>query len=344
MKKIFFIISIVTSSIFLIVLLIAYIFLKDISNKTHQPISYFFKTFYQAQKNKQQFPEDSISIIVLGLDRRNDLLEQTETTDTIMLANINFKTAKLHLISIPRDLWSYSTNTKINFIYPLSKEKPEKFPYTQNEFEKITGQKITKTLIISTKNLIDFVKLIGGIDIYLENGFIDEKYPNPDYVANPSPSIPIYKTIEFPAGSNHLDESNITEFVRSRKSAETTINGGTDIGRILRQQTLLEAIMQKVKNSEFIKNPSNLINLYNFWQKNIETNINDTDILSWGLLLDQSINNITIKKTTIPTAEYPETAIIYHPNKFINPQWVYIPYDEKYEELHQFIKQSISEQ
>jgi len=335
MKKLLFI-------IFITVALITYIFLKNISGKVSQPISYFFNTFYQAQINKQQFLGNSVSIMVLGLDKRNDLLEQTETTDTIMYANLDFKTVKINLISIPRDLWSYSTNTKINNIYPLSKEKPNKFFYIQDEFEKITGQKITKTIVISTENLIDFVKLIGGVDINLENGFIDEKYPNPDYISNPLPSIPIYKTIEFKAGPNHLDESNITEFVRSRRSAETSVGGGTDLGRILRQQLLLEAIMQKIKSPDFIKNPQNLFNLYSFWQNNIETNISDTDIISWGLLFGKNIKNITIKKTTIPTAEYPETSIIYHPKKFINLQWVYIPYSENYKELHQFIDQSTS--
>jgi len=328
--------------VILVIFLAAYIFLKDISTKTHRSIPYFFNTFSQAQKNKENFLQNSVSFIVLGLDRRNDLLEQTETTDTIMYANLNFKTAKLNFISIPRDLWSYSSNSKINNIYPLAKEKSEKFSYIQNEFKIITGQEITKTIILSTENLIDFVKLIGGVDINLENGFIDEKYPNPDYISNPSPSTPIYKTIEFKAGPNHLDESNITEFVRSRKSAETSASGGTDLGRILRQQLLLEAIIQKIKSPDFVKNPQNIINLYNFWQKNIETNINDVDLISWGLMFGKNIRNIIIQKITIPTAEYPQTSIIYHPNKFINLQWVYIPLSENYKELHQFIDQSIS--
>lgn len=327
----------------LVTLLVVYLFLKNFSAKTHLPIPYFFQTVNQAVIDKQNNTTDSISFMVLGLDRRNDLLEKTETTDTIMLANINFKTAKLNLISIPRDLWSYSTNTKINDIYPLSKEKTEKFSYIENEFEKITGQKISATIIISTENLIDFVDLIGGVDIYLENGFVDEKYPNPDYIASPSASIPVYKTIEFKSGLNHLDKSNITEFVRSRKSAETAVNGGTDIGRIIRQQLLLEAIMQKVKNPTFLKNYSSLINLYNFWHQSVETNISDTNILTWGLLLGTNAKNITIHKSTIPTAEYPEISVIYHPQKFINRQWVYIPLGEKYEALHQFIQQSIND-
>jgi len=343
MKKILPIISTVIVVAILIVGIILYIFLKNVSRQTNRPLSYFFTTLSQAQKNKKQFVENSVSILVLGLDRRNDLLEQTETTDTIILANIDLKTSRLNFVSIPRDLWSYSTNTKINYIYPLSKETPNQFSYIQDEFIKITGQKITKTIIISTENLIDFVNLIGGVDINLENGFVDEKYPNPDYIANPSPSIPIYKTISFPSGLNHLDESNITEFVRSRRSAETTVNGGTDLGRIIRQQLLIEAIIQKIGNSDFIKNQNNLIKLYNFWQKAIETNINDTDILTWLLSLGQNIKNISIQKSNIPTAEYPDTSIIYHPKKFINPQWVYIPLSDNYQELHDFINQSFSE-
>ncbi|MFA5828002.1 MAG: LCP family protein [Candidatus Shapirobacteria bacterium] len=343
MKKTLTVIFLFVISFILIISLIVGIFIKNISDKTNRSLSYFFQTYSTAQKNRQNIADDSISIMVFGLDRRDDLLEKTEVTDTIILANINLKTAKLNLISIPRDLWSYDTNTKVNSIYPLSKDKQNKFQFIQSEFEKITGQKITNTIVISTDNLIDFVQLIGGVDIYLENGFIDDKYPNPDYVANPSPLIPIYKTIKFPAGKNHLDISNITEFVRSRKNAETSANGGTDIGRILRQQLLIEAIIQKIKNSDFIKSPKNLIHLYNFWRQTIETNINDSDIITWGLLLDKNVKNITIQKTTVPTAEYPEVSVIYHPYRFINTQWVYIPEDENYKKLHQFIAKSIGE-
>ena len=34
--------------------------------------------------------------------------------------------------------------------------------------------------------------------------------------------------------------------------------------------------------------------------------------------------------------------LIYHPTKFINPQWVYLPSDEKYQSLQKFIQESIN--
>lgn len=295
--------------------------------------------FNRVVNNNQYKDRQSINFIILGLDKRDDRLEKTEVTDSIIFASLNLKTAKLKTISIPRDLWDYGLKTKVNDIYPQAMATDNPFNFIQSSFGRITGQEIEKSIIITTNNLIDFVKVIGGVDVELEKGFKDEKYPNPDYIVDPQ--APIYKTIEFPAGLNHLSEANITEFVRSRKSAETTAQGGTDIGRTERQQQLIQAIINKVKTKEFLGNPQNLINLYNFWRQNIQTNFEDKDLLNLALILGKNISNLSIQKYEIPIGLTAKDGIIYHPQKFINKQWVFIPSDKEYQGLQEFIKNSL---
>jgi anionic cell wall polymer biosynthesis LytR-Cps2A-Psr (LCP) family protein len=253
-----------------------------------------------------------------------------------MIASLNFSNGQVKIISLPRDLWHYQLNTKINGIYPLALSNNQPLGFLQTNFSRLTGISIDKTIILTTENLIDFVKTIGGVDIFLDKGFIDTKYPNPEYINNPK--APIYKTISFNAGWNHLSEANITEFVRSRKSSESSANGGTDIGRIERQQKLIEAITQKIKANEFITNYNNLISLYNFWHNQINTNLTDKNLLSIGIILQKQIKNISLIKIDLPIGNNEKDGQIYHPEKFINKQWVFIPVDKEYKNFHQFFQ------
>lgn len=278
--------------------------------------------------------------MILGLDPRHDSLEKTETTDTIILGNLSHG-LKVNLIPLPRDLWDYPLQTKINQIYPLSIGKTDQFSLIQNEFQQITGQRIDRTIVLTTQNLIDLVKLIGGVDVDLDKGFKDEQYPNPVYIANPSPKIPKYITIEFPQGKVNLNDSNVAEFVRSRKSADTATLGGTDIGRIERQQLLIDALLNKLKSYDYIHHSQMLFGLYNFFHSDLQTNFTDDDLFSFGLKTFNQIKNISLNKIILTTGEDPQTNLIYHPQTFINLQWVFIPQDEDYRRFQEFIKNSI---
>jgi anionic cell wall polymer biosynthesis LytR-Cps2A-Psr (LCP) family protein len=281
------------------------------------------------------------NFLILGLDPRNDSLEQTQVTDTIILGRLT-SDAQIKITSLPRDLWSYSLKTKINQIYPLSLNVDNQYDFIQKNFQQITGQPINRTLILTTQNLIDLVTILGGVDVHLEKGFIDNQYPNPEYIKNPSPKVPVYKTIEFASGINHLDESNITEFVRSRKSAQTASEGGTDIGRTERQQLLIDAIINKLKSPDILSSSDKILSLYNFYHQNISTNFTDVDIASLAIRINRHFLKSSITKITIPTGENPETDILYYPGKLTLGQWAFIPQDQDYSRFHLFLHQHFS--
>ena len=345
LSKFFKVFFIFIFSVILLITLFISISSSIISRSIGQSPSYMIETIYNSVKSNSYKSKDKINFLILGLDERNDALEKTETTDTIIFASLNLKTFKLNLISTPRDLWFYEKNVKVNGLYPLSLESSQdKFDFLKTNFEIIYGQPIDHVVIITTKNLINFVNLIGGVDVYLEKGFTDDKYPNQAYIDNPIPSIPIYTTISFPSGWNHLDANNIAQFVRSRKSAETTTEGGTDIGRIERQQVLIEAILNKIKSKDFISNCNQLKDLYLFWQKDIAKTLSDTDVLQIVLTLKKNLLNISLTKIEIPIGTNNNNGVIYHPEKLkATKQWVFITNDDKYQSLHQFIKTSLDQ-
>lgn len=287
--------------------------------------------FFTNKNNSLRY-KDNLNIMILGLDPRDDALEKTNTTDTIIFASINLKKPIINLISLPRDLWSYSDKYKINQIYP---QNMDKFDIIQTKFGQLTGQKINNTIIITTQNLIDLVNKIDGVDLYLDLGFVDTKYPNPDYVKNPSKEISIYKTIEFPTGNIHLDSSNITEFVRSRHSSETAATGGTDLGRMKRQQVLIEAIFKKALSTKYLPK------LYEFYRQDLKSNLTYKDIINLALVYKSQILNFKLNKIDLPIGTNAKDGVIYYPNKLTEKQWAFIPSDPDYKSFKEFIDNSI---
>jgi LCP family protein required for cell wall assembly len=340
MKKIIYILILIFTLIILFIVIIFSVSLIYISQKTSEPIDYFPKLILNTLS--QNSAPEKLNFMILGLDPRNDLLEKTDTTDTIIFSQANFSQNKIHLFSLPRDLWDYPLNTKINQIYPLSLTKnnsPEKFDFISKNYASISGQSIDRVLILTTQNLKQLADLLGGIDLYLDTGFKDENYPNQAYIDNPKSGASMYRTVEFKAGWLHLDSTNITEFVRSRKSSETAATGGTDLGRIARQQQLINGLIDKLRGA-LTQNPRIIFPLYNFWT-GLETNFTDADLFSYILKYGPKLKVIQIIRHSISAGEDPKTDLIYHPKKFINAQWVFIPQDKNYLALQQYISQSL---
>lgn len=316
-------------------------FFQKISVSLEKSPDYILNILSSLNRNNPYASKDNVNFIVLGLDKRDDLLEKTSVTDTIMFVSLNLKNQKINTISIPRDLWFYDINSKVNEIYPLSMTQPNQLLYIKDKFQQLTGQSIDHVVVFSTDNLIRFVNLIGGVDIELETGFIDTQYPNPDYIKDPNSSVTKYKTVEFKSGLIHLDSSNITEFVRSRKSGETLLTGGTDLARIKRQQLLVESILNKVKTGQFLDKKLNLLDLYRFWDKEVTKDISDIDIINILSIVGDNIPNLTLNKVEIPVGVNNKFGLIYHPTNFINKQWVFVPNDKEYKSFQKFFSDSI---
>lgn len=281
--------------------------------------------------------QDKINFIVLGLDYRDDQLEKTQTTDTIIFASYNLSANKINMVSLPRDIWDYHLGHKINDIYPESLEQTNRYQYIKDNFSRITGQRIDYVIVLNTNALSDLVDAVGGVGVNLDGGFTDYQYPNPEYVKNPSSkNIPVYMTIKYPSGANHLDGQSVIPFVRSRKS----LTDGSDIGRIKRQQLVMEAILIKVKSPQFLQT-NKLINLYHLWKRDVETDLKDSDLGALALQQQKKLLDITLNKINIPIGTNPKDGQIYHPEAFINLQWVFVAKDKDFKSLHQYIQSAL---
>ena len=321
---------------FFLVISITFLGFKKISADLGQSPQYFLNLIKQANSNRHHSTPQKTNFIVLGLDKRDDQLEKTSVTDTIVFVSFDYSRQKINMVSIPRDLWFYPLNTKVNQIYPLSLTKADPHSFIKTNFQQLTGQTIDHILVLTTDNLIDFVDLIGGVDLVLDQGFVDDQYPNPEYIQNPNPKIPIYKTVEFKSGQIHLDKTNVTEFVRSRKGGETPAQGGTDLARIHRQQLLIEAIIDKIKSGRFNQSYSKNVKLYHFLRHSLETDITHSDVITILSYLNYDIKNLDFFKTTIPVGNTATDGLIYHPGRLFARQWVFLPSNKDYTSFHRF--------
>ncbi|MFA6250192.1 MAG: LCP family protein [Candidatus Shapirobacteria bacterium] len=339
LKTIFLSLLLALSLATLAILSVTFLILSNFSRQTGNSPWYYLSTF-----KSSLFPSAKTiarqNFIILGLEKRDDWLEKTESTDTIIFASLEFKTGRLYLVSLPRDLWYHPFSSKINNIYPASKiNNQANFDYLKSAFSDLTHQPIDHVIILETKNLETLLSLVGGVDVYLDQGFKDTSYPNPAYITQPSKNTPIYITVEYPSGWNHINQSNLAPFVRSRKSSDTASSGGTDLGRIKRQQLLIEAILGKLKSRQFIFNISNLATLYNFFHHDLVHTLNDQDLLTAAL--HANLSNLTIRKIDLPVGQTARDGLIYYPGQPYQGQWVFLPSDPSYQDLQSFIHSSI---
>ncbi|MBU1129817.1 LCP family protein [Patescibacteria group bacterium] len=322
-------------SLFLIFLTRFFINFSYSINHRPQELIAKLTSSYQQSKTLPQ----NLNFLILGLDERNDWLEKTSVTDTIIFVSINLSKQKVHLISLPRDLWIEELGFKINNIYPHAKEtQQDYYSFIKKEFSKLINQEINGIVIIKTDSLIQIPQLVGPLDIYLENAFKDDQYPSPCYIENPKICPNPYMTINFDQGWNKLDQSNITPFIRSRKA-----NGNNDQSRSHRQQLLIEALLNKLKNKDTVFKHTNISKFYNFWHQQIDSNIADEILLSIFMKFKKQILNLQLEKHEIPVGlnKFDESGVIYHPDYFINKAWVFLPSQGNITNLQLFISQSI---
>lgn len=173
--------------------------------------------------------EQSVSVLLLGVDRRPD--EQLFRTDTIILANIDLRAQRAALISIPRDLlvnipgYGYD---RVNSAYALGEvERPGNgVRLLRSTIERNFGVAIEHYVLVDFNCFRGAVDAIGGVTVDVPAKIYDPTYPTDDYGT---------KLVVFEPGRQWMDGERALEYVRTRY-------GDTDFGRMRRQQQFLLAL------------------------------------------------------------------------------------------------------
>ena len=234
--------------------------------------------------------DDRLSILLLGVGGEGH--DGSELTDTILLSTADLKTQQVGMLSIPRDL-AYPLGSgrfiKINAVnaYAEQKNPGQGARETGDAFEELLGVKIDHVVKVNFKAFEELIDAIGGVDIKVENSFVDNEYPTEDDK---------WQTVSFKVGDEHMSGARALVYARSRHGS----NGeGSDFARSRRQQIIILAVKKKLLSMGTLTNPSKLLKLYQVISSNIQTDLTPWEIMKLAPLVKQfSSDEVNMKVLT----------------------------------------------
>lgn len=291
-------------------------------------------------------PKDSLestggltNFLVLGI--RGEGGDSPDLTDTMIIASYNHDSKDVSLIGLPRDLWSPSLKAKINTAYYYGEQASPGagIKNAQGTVLQDLGLPIHYTAIINFALFQQAIDLVGGVDVDIYPGFVDNEFPIPGR----EKALPIssrYETVVFSEGRIHMDGLTALKFVRSRHSFG---DEGTDFARSTRQQQVITALRQKIITLNFLLDQKKVDALLNIVEKNLKSNISGDLYPTLAKLAldtkDKNINTITLSTTPDKNG----VTILYHPPEAkYNGEWVLVPKDNNYNALKQYLKNALT--
>jgi len=117
------------------------------------------------------------NVLLMGIGGRGH--EGPDLTDTMILASVDKGAKDVVLISIPRDLWVPSLSAKINsaYAYGQDEQNGQGLDLAKKTVSILLGIPVHYAFRIDFNGFVRGVDLIGGLDIEVENSFVDPKYP-----------------------------------------------------------------------------------------------------------------------------------------------------------------------
>lgn len=209
--------------------------------------------------------EDTLTVLLLGLDSDDLSLENTENIDSVFLVNYNPKEQNCQIISFSRDtLVPYEdSNMKLRYLYSTGGEN-----LIKDTIENMMNIEIDGLVTVNLSGFREIIDAIGGVDISIER---DMYYNDTEKSLN----------INFKAGETiHLDGEKAEEFFRWRNNNDEKNTYLDDTARIKNQKLLIDKVLEKVISFSGI---SNINEIFKVIKSNVDTDLSLDKIISYGL-------------------------------------------------------------
>jgi LCP family protein required for cell wall assembly len=213
-------------------------------------------------------PGGAMNVLLVGTDARPG--EDVSRTDTIVWAHFDRQTNRVSLLSFPRDLLvnvpGHGKN-KINAAYPIGERQigPGYGPALLKEtVGELVGQPIDHFVLINFDGFKTLIDKLNGIYIDVPKALDDPAYPTDDY-----------RTIKihFDAGRQLLNGDRALIYARTR-------HADSDFGRNQRQQQVLLAIFDRVREQGLFSQLTNIDQYTESMSDYIRTDLSRSDMLS----------------------------------------------------------------
>lgn len=208
-----------------------------------------------------------MNILLLGVDLREGFPAEGVRSDSIILLHLDPRAGWGSMLSIPRDtvadipgFGESKINTAFRYGYENAEELfgPDTDPTaggaalaadTVERFLNLADQN-ARINYVATINFNGFAKLIdavGGVEVDVPREIIDTEYPTEDFG---------YMTVRIPAGRQRMNGETALQYVRTR-------HADSDFGRGQRQQQVIRALVQALREQPALLRPIAAMRLVN---------------------------------------------------------------------------------
>jgi LCP family protein required for cell wall assembly len=222
-----------------------------------------------------------VNILILGIDRVPEAAVNSPKifegrSDTILLLHLDPRDKSISLLSVPRDTKVEVPGISFSKISEANARGGAALA-TRLVSSMLNNTKIERYVRVSSSAFRELVDLLGGVEVFV---------PRAMSYTDTAQKL----TINLAQGWQTLNGEQAEQFARFRN------DGLGDIGRIQRQQSLIQAIRNRLASpSVFVRLPQ----IVRLMQKYVDTNLNYEEILTlanFGLQLERD----TFKMVMLP--------------------------------------------
>lgn len=277
-----------------------------------------------------------VDILLLGIGGAGH--DGGDLTDSMMLVSIDLLSADTVIVSLPRDIWVESLQAKLNtaYHYGEGKQPGGGLILSKAAVAEIINQPVHYGVVLDFSGFERSIDVLGGIDVNVPHGFIDNQYPIPGREAA-EPETNRYETIEFKSGKQHFDGATALKYVRSRHAEGEE---GTDYARAQRQQRVILAFKDRLLKAGTWLNPGKLKQLRETLAISVSTDLTAETypgLIKLALKIKQDEIRTGVIDQGSQTEDIP--ALLYNPPLTRFGQWVLLPVNDDWTAIHQYIEE-----
>ncbi|MBI4433326.1 LCP family protein [Candidatus Uhrbacteria bacterium] len=246
--------------------------------------------------------EDRINVLLVGIGGAGH--DGPLLADTILVASIQPSANRATLISIPRDLLlplPDGRTQKANAVHAFAEDsRGDGANALRSSLSTVLGMDIPYYIRVDFAGFAGLVDALDGVDVAVERTLDDALYPITG--KENAPWAERFEHLVIPAGRRHMDGAIALKYVRSRHALGVE---GSDFARARRQQRLLIAVRERIRNEGLLRNPRALLTLTEAWRSHLATNLAPPELYrlaAFGQLLhEESMHRVVF--TDGPTGE-----------------------------------------
>jgi LCP family protein required for cell wall assembly len=247
-------------------------------------------------------PDGPVNILLMGTDARPG--DEFSRTDTMIVVRIDPRSDHISMLSLPRDLLvtvpRFGQHT-INAAYPIG-EKELGNGYgaalAKATVGNLLGIKIDYFMMVNFDGFKTLIDQLGGIYVEVPKVINDPAYPTQDYGTI---------KVHFDSGRQLMNGNRALIYARTR-------HADNDFGRIQRQQQVIMAMFQRMRDQGLLTQITNLDDYTDALRDAIRTDMPRNKMLSLATigprLSADNINRFAIKPPLVTEQLQPTYALL----------------------------------